>query len=73
MPLIQVKSDIAGTVWKVEAAAGTSVEEDDTILLLESMKMEIPVAAPEAGKIKEIKVDEGDLVTEGQIVATMEV
>jgi len=46
MPSTKVVSDIAGKVWKIEAAAGTKVAQEDTVLILESMKMEIPVTAP---------------------------
>ncbi len=66
MALITIESEITGNVWKIEAAAGTATEEDDVILILESMKMEIPVESPEKGTIQEILVNEGDQVQEGQ-------
>ena len=72
MALIDVKSDIAGKVWRMDATIGQQVNADDPIVTLESMKMEIPVAAPAAGAVKEILVAEGDTVAEGQIVARLE-
>ena len=68
----KVFSDIAGKVWKIEAAAGTRVAREDTVLVLESMKMEIPVAAPCAGTVTEIYFKEGEVVAEGDIVAVIE-
>jgi acetyl-CoA carboxylase biotin carboxyl carrier protein len=72
MARVQVLSEVSGSVWKIEAASGTEVGADDTILIIESMKMEIPVAAPRAGKVVEIRVAEGDPVKEGQVVAVIE-
>ena len=68
----EVKSEISGRVWKLEARVGDRVAADDAILVLESMKMEIPVSAPMAGRILEIRVAERDLVEEGQVVAVLE-
>mgnify|MGYP000382910093 CR=1 FL=1 len=72
MARIEVKTDISGTVWQIETAPGDTVEEEGVILLIEAMKMEIPVMAPEAGTVMEILVAEGDQVVEGQAVAVME-
>lgn len=72
MAKIDVKSEITGKVWKLEAKLGDTLEEDDPILILESMKMEIPVAAPCAGKLVEVLVAEEDTVEEDQVVAVME-
>ncbi len=69
MSQIELTADVTGTVAKVALAAGTQAAADDAVLILESMKMEIPVAAPSAGKVMEIKVAEGDSVEEGQVVA----
>lgn len=69
MSSITIKSEIAGTVWKIESKPGDTLEADDTLLILESMKMEIPVLAPRRGCIAEIRVSEGDPVTEGQVLA----
>ncbi len=73
MSVIDIESEIAGKVWKIEAEVGEALDEEDAILILESMKMEIPVDAPEDGKVTEILVKEGDPITEGQVVARMEV
>ena len=72
MAEIRVKSEITGKVWQIEAAAGTKVAEEDAIIVLESMKMEIPVVAPVDGTVTEILVAEGDSVEEGQDVAVMD-
>jgi acetyl-CoA carboxylase biotin carboxyl carrier protein len=72
MAIVDVKTEITGTVWKIVASVGTALGEEDPILILESMKMEIPVAAPESGKLLEILVAEGDTVTEGSVVARIE-
>ena len=72
MPTTEVRSDIAGKVWKIEAAVGDDVAADDTILVLESMKMEIPVPAPVAGRVLEIQVTQDDVVGEGDVVAVLE-
>lgn len=72
MAEIKVKSEISGKVWQIEAEVGQKLEEEDPIVILESMKMEIPVMAPAAGTLKEILVAEGDSVAEDQVVAVME-
>lgn len=69
---VRVQSEITGKVWAIEAKVGDKLDEEDTIVVLESMKMEIPVVAPAAGTLKEILVAEGDAVAEGQDVAIME-
>jgi acetyl-CoA carboxylase biotin carboxyl carrier protein len=73
MAIIDVKAEITGNVWKVLAKPGQKVEEDEAIVMLESMKMEIPISAPEPGTVKEILVLEGEVVTEGSVVARLEV
>lgn len=72
MAEFKVQSEITGKVWAIEANIGDKLDEEDTIIVLESMKMEIPVTAPQNGTLKEILVAEGDAVTEGQDVAIME-
>ena len=67
-----VFSEITGTVWKIEATVGDKLEEGDTILILESMKMEIPLQTSFAGVVTDMLVAEGDSVTEGDAVAAME-
>jgi acetyl-CoA carboxylase biotin carboxyl carrier protein len=72
MSKININSEAAGTVWKIEAKAEQTVEQDEVILIVESMKMEIPVTAPSKGKIIEIKVAEGELVSDQQLLVVME-
>jgi acetyl-CoA carboxylase biotin carboxyl carrier protein len=68
----KVVSDIAGKVWKIEAPAGAKVARDDPVLILESMKIEIPVNAPCAGTVAEIYFAEGEVVGEGEVVAVID-
>lgn len=70
---IQIKADIAGSIWKIVKAVGNRVAEGDQIMIMESMKMEIPVIASEKGTIKEISVAEGDTVQEGTVLAILDV
>lgn len=72
MAIIGIKTEITGNIWKIVAAVGDQLGEDDTILVMESMKMEIPVTSTESGRLVEILVLEGDIVTEGTIVARIE-
>ncbi len=72
MAEMRVKSEITGKVWQIEATVGQDLAEDDAIIILESMKMEIPVVAPVDGVLKEILVKEGDAIQEGQDVAIMD-
>ncbi|MCH1568235.1 MAG: biotin/lipoyl-binding carrier protein [Alphaproteobacteria bacterium] len=69
---MQVKSEIAGNVWKIIAETGADLAADDVIVILESMKMEIPLVAPKAGKLTQLHVAEGDMIGEGQLIATLE-
>ncbi len=73
MALVDVKTEITGNVWKIVAKVGDKVEEDAPILILESMKMEIPVSAPERGRVQAIFTEEGQIVSEGTVVARLEV
>ncbi len=68
----QVEAQIAGTVWKIEKVAGDPLAEEDVILILESMKMEIPVEAPCGGTLSEIRVAEGDSIEEGTVLAVID-
>ena len=72
MASVPVLSEIPGTVFKIEVKVGDEVAEDDPVIILESMKMEIPVGAPQAGRVAEILVEEGEAVEEGQEVAVIE-
>jgi acetyl-CoA carboxylase biotin carboxyl carrier protein len=67
-----VEAQIAGNVWKIEAEIGAEVDLEDTLLIIESMKMEIPVEAPCAGRVAEIRVREGEGVEEGAVLAVIE-
>ncbi len=67
----KVVSEIAGKVWLVETKSGAQVAEGDTLIVLESMKMEIPVTAPSAGTVKSILVAKDDAVKEGQTLVVM--
>tara|TARA_B100001173_G_scaffold110267_1_gene95521 strand:- start:842 stop:1051 length:210 start_codon:yes stop_codon:yes gene_type:complete len=69
---MEVKSQIKAIVWKVLKETGDTVKVDDEIIILESMKMEIPISSEVNGKIKSIEVNEGDEVDEGQVVAILE-
>lgn len=68
----EVESEVTGTVWKITSKVGDAVSEGDELMILESMKMEIPVLAPEDGTIAEFSVEEGEPVEEGQVVAVIE-
>ncbi|MFO7712511.1 MAG: acetyl-CoA carboxylase biotin carboxyl carrier protein subunit [Dehalococcoidia bacterium] len=70
--MAEVMSPITGSVWKILAQAEASIEEGETIMILESMKMEIRVKSPQKGKVVEIRVQEGDSVLEDDIVALVE-
>jgi biotin carboxyl carrier protein len=72
MPEIKVTSELNGIVQKLEVTPGAKVSEGDTIILLNCMKMEIPVLAPKSGTLKAILVEEGAVVAEGQALATIE-
>jgi biotin carboxyl carrier protein len=69
MPETKVPSELNGTVWKIEVAVGDRVSEGDTLILLESMKMEIPVSAPCDGGVSSILVKEEQAVVEGETLA----
>jgi acetyl-CoA carboxylase biotin carboxyl carrier protein len=73
MSTVDVKTEITGNVWKILLKPGDAVEEDEPILILESMKMEIPVVAPEAGTVAEILVQAEQTVSEGSVVARLSV
>ena len=70
--MAEVKAELVGNLWKIVVEVGQHVEEDDTLMILESMKMEIPVISPIAGTVKEIRAKEGDVVQEGQTLAVVE-
>ena len=67
----RIESLVTGTVWKLERQAGDTLAEGDTILIIESMKMEIPIDAPTHGVLRELLVAEGESVSEGQVLAVL--
>ncbi len=72
MARIEIKSEITGTVWEVRSRPGDKVDSGDTLLIIESMKMEIPVITEDAGTVVEILVQKKDPVAEGQVVAVLD-
>jgi acetyl-CoA carboxylase biotin carboxyl carrier protein len=67
-----VEAHITGTVWKIEVEIGDHVAEGDTVVILESMKMEMPVEAEDPGVVKEIQCEEGQSVSEGDALVVLE-
>ena len=67
-----VEAHITGTVWKIEVAVGDKVAEGDTVVILESMKMEMPVEVEDDGKVAEIRCEEGQSVQEGDVLVVLE-
>ena len=72
MSEFNVTAELTGRVWKIERSVGTEVNADDPIMILESMKMEIPVITDRHGTLTKLHVSEGDEVVEGQLLATIE-
>jgi acetyl-CoA carboxylase biotin carboxyl carrier protein len=70
--LPDVEAHITGTVWKIECKIGDEVEEGDTLVILESMKMEMPVEAEDEGTVKEIVCEEGQAVSEGDTLVVLD-
>jgi len=70
---LEIRSEVTGNVWKIEVSVGDHVDAEDVLLILESMKMEIPVEVPSGGTLTEFLVAEGDAVEEDQVVAIIEV
>lgn len=72
MATYEARSEVTGSVWNVVCEVGQQLEPGDTVMVIESMKMEIPVIAEDGGVVKEILVAKGTAVTEGQAVAVLE-
>ena len=70
--MAEVVAEMVANVWKVVVAEGDTIAEGDPIVILESMKMEIPVESPLGGTVKEIRVQEGGVVQEGDVIAVVE-
>lgn len=73
MGKLEAKSEVSGSVWKIEVTGGQSVAEGDVLILIESMKMEIPVVAEAAGTVASILVAESDAILEGQAVVILDI
>ncbi len=69
---VDVPAHITGTVWKIEKKPGDAVTSGDTLVILESMKMEMPVEAPQDGRVKEVRCAEGQPVAEGDVLVVLE-
>jgi biotin carboxyl carrier protein len=67
----KIRSEVSGSVWKVEVVVGQQVNEGDTLVVVESMKMEIPVTAPAAGTVTDILVAEGEAVVDDQVILVL--
>ncbi len=70
--MADIEAHITGNVWKIEVGVGDKIEEGDTVVILESMKMEIPVEAEDDGAVKEIRCEEGQSVSEGDVLIVLE-
>lgn len=68
----EIKASMAGNIWKITVNQGDKVSEGQDVVILESMKMEIPIAAESAGVVKEIKAEEGTFVNEGDVIIVIE-
>ena len=70
--MAEIRAEMVANVWKVVAAEGDTVADGDTLVILESMKMEIPVLVEGSGTISRIAVAEGDVIQEGDLIAVIE-
>jgi acetyl-CoA carboxylase biotin carboxyl carrier protein len=70
--MADIEAHITGNVWKIEVEVGDEVEDGDTVVILESMKMEIPVEAEDDGTVKEIRCEEGQSVSEGDVLVVLQ-
>jgi acetyl-CoA carboxylase biotin carboxyl carrier protein len=70
--MADIEAHITGTVWKIECAVGDQIEEGDTVAILESMKMEMPVEAEDSGTVREIVCEEGQAVNEGDVLVVLD-
>ena len=72
MALVKVESEVTGKIWKIESSVGDVVAEGEVLMIVESMKMEIPIESPASGTLKELLVRKDDKVDEDQVVALIE-
>jgi len=70
--MAEIEAHITGTVWKIEVAVGDNISDGDTVVILESMKMEMPVESEDDGKVAEIRCEEGQSVQEGDVLVVLE-
>ena len=70
--MTEIKASITGNVWKILVQVGQEVEEDDEVVILESMKMEIPIESPDDGSVARIDGKEGDSVQQGQVLVVLD-
>ena len=70
--MANIEAHITGNVWKIEVKVGDEVSDGDTVAILESMKMEIPVESEDDGVVKEIRCEEGQSVSEGDVLVVLE-
>jgi acetyl-CoA carboxylase biotin carboxyl carrier protein len=70
--MTEIEAHITGTVWKIEVGLGDEIDDGDTVVILESMKMEMPVEAEDAGTVKEIRCEEGQSVSEGDVLVVLD-
>jgi len=70
--MAEIEAHITGTVWKIEVRVGDDVADGDTVAILESMKMEMPVESEDDGKVSEIRCEEGQSVQEGDVLVVLE-
>jgi acetyl-CoA carboxylase biotin carboxyl carrier protein len=68
----EIRAEMVANVWKVVVSVGDQIKDGDTLVILESMKMEIPVLSEGGGRVVEVAVNEGDVVQEGDLIATVE-
>ena len=70
--MAKIEAHITGTIWKIEVAVGDDISDGDTVVILESMKMEMPVESEDDGKVAEIRCEEGQSVQEGDVLVVLE-
>ncbi|WP_067726152.1 acetyl-CoA carboxylase biotin carboxyl carrier protein subunit [Oceanobacillus damuensis] len=69
---MEIKANMAGSVWKVLVSVGDEISVEQDVVILESMKMEIPIGAEQGGRVSEVKINEGDFVNEGDILIVVD-
>jgi len=70
--MASVRSEVAGSIWKIEVAVGQKVAQGDALIIIESMKMEMPIEAQDPGTVKEVRCKEGQPVTEGEVLMVID-